>query len=131
MRNVFAILIIAALCSACAGAYLIPSNEKVEELIAANNVEPVDTITALMPIRLVYVNDRYGLITARSDQYLVEFRRQCRGLLAHSRIHLQPLENRGSLTIRAPFDKVNGCDVNKFFYLEDEVEVKLQALRQG
>jgi|GEM_PF-2397981 len=131
MRNILAVLVIAVLCSACADAYLIPSDERVEALVVANNLEPVDTIVALHPIRLVYVNDSYGLITARNDQYLVQFRRRCRGLQAHSRVHLQAKGNKGSLTIRAPFDLVNGCAVDHFFQLEDEAEMKLQELREG
>ncbi len=119
----------AVLCAACAGTYLVPSYAKVEELIASEELQSIDKITVLQPIRVSYVNDHFGLLEARNDQYLVRFPRVCRKLQAHSVFRLQPLETRGSLTLRAPFDKINNCDVSQFFLLDDDAKLHLQELR--
>jgi hypothetical protein len=130
MRSLFFLSLVIVSCVSCAGAYLIPSDKKVEDLIANNQLQAIDKITALSPIRLVYVNDRYGLIEARSKQYLVEFNGLCRGLRPHSVFNLSANDSRAAMTIRAKFDKITDCNVRQFFFVEEDVEPKLHKLRR-
>ena len=131
MRNIIVTVAVIISCSGCAGVYLIPTDKSVAELIESNELQPIDIITGLTPIRVSYVNDSYGLIIARNDQYLVEYARKCRGIRPHSVIHMTPMDSKGSLTIRAPFDKIQDCDISQFYYLEKDVELKLAALRES
>lgn len=130
MRSRYGLLCVIVACAGCAGAYLVPSDKKVADLIADNQLQAIDKITALNPVRLVYVNDRYGLIKARSKQYLVEFDGLCRGLQPHSVFHLSSNDSRAAMTIRAGFDKVTDCRVRQFFFVEEDVEPKLDKLRR-
>lgn len=114
--------------AACSTLFDAEEIEAVRDYVAANELKEVDKIRLYRQLDYTYVNDQYITVESRTGDFLVEFRRECRAL---SRTDFTPemVDRRdGSNVLRARFDTVRGCYIDKIYEISKEQREELNEL---
>lgn len=126
MKNL-TVLGVAFVLGACASAPLhaVPTNQNVDDYIHTAQLSEVDSIRKGNHDGWQYLNDRY-VIYRGNDDYLVEFRYNCRELADNSWIPADYIHDHRNL--RAGEDTIRGCIVQKIYPLTSGHRIELRHL---
>ena len=101
-------LVLLAACSTAS--YDTPSNEAVRDYIVAGELAEQDRLRTNRRGGWTYVNDRFIIFRGRDQDYLLEFRRECRELLGPVVVADVRRDHRN---LRPRFDTISGCMIQK------------------
>lgn len=95
-------------------------SEGVRDFIVVSELPEVDQISTRREKTIYYVSDDYIVMARRGEAYLVEFRSACHNLgdkpLSPEMFDVRRDPN----VIRAGYDTVRGCWIEKIYKLQDE-----------
>ncbi len=118
-----------ALAGACSTAnYAPPSNEGVHDYIVANELVEQDRIRTFGQSGWTYVNDRFVIFRGRDQDYLLEFRRECRDLRGPGVVADVRYDHRN---LRPRFDTISGCTIEKIYAINEGESIELKALGEA
>ncbi|MDJ0758729.1 MAG: DUF6491 family protein [Woeseiaceae bacterium] len=122
----------AAVCIAFLAACTAPKTrvetEAVRDFIAAAELAETDQVR-YRPTQtpgLNPINEEFALLRTRDSHFLVEFRQRCYALYDSSRI--TPDVRREGNVIRARFDTIRGCVIDKIFQIDAAQALELEQL---
>lgn len=87
----------------------------VEDFIVAAGLEELDMIRTRNDYGWDYLSDRFVIIETRDGEYLLRFQRLCREL---NEVPVQPDIRYDSNVLRARFDTLRGCRIDKLYAIE-------------
>lgn len=87
----------------------------VEDFIVAAELEELELIRTRNDYSWEYLSDRFVIIETRDGEYLLSFARRCRELYE---VPVQPDIRYDSNVLRARFDTLRGCRINKLYAIE-------------
>lgn len=93
--------------------------EAVYDYISANELQEIDKLRYYRQLHYRYINDYFVTVDTRTGNYLVEFKRECRAL---KQLEFTPemVDRRdGSDTLRARFDTIRGCYIDKIYTITE------------
>jgi hypothetical protein len=109
----------ALMLGACALPFDEQEIEAVYDYIAANDLQEVDKLRYYRQLHYRYINNFFVTVDTRTGNYLVEFKRECRAL---KQLEFTPemVDKRdGSDTLRARFDTIRGCYIDKIYTITE------------
>lgn len=120
----------ALLITACATPYDTQEIEATRDFVAATELEQVGEIRLQhrQPLNYHYLNDYFVTVDGRRADYLVEFRSKCRAL---NQVEFRPEMadiRHDSNVIRAKFDTIRGCHIDKIYAVSEEQREELEHL---
>lgn len=142
MYRVLLPIIAATLLSACASTSTpMPNNTAVEDFIAAADLEDTRSLRRRSADRWTAINEKYIIYTARREQYLVAFQRDCPALVEGlqcrevSGVIRGPADMLGCMDVRtgtndlrAGFDTLRGCVISEIYPLNEGQAAELKNL---
>lgn len=87
----------------------------VEDFIVAAELEELDMIRTRNDYGWEYLSERFVIIETRDGEYLLRFQRRCREL---NEVPVQPDIRYESNVLRARFDTLRGCRIDKLYAIE-------------
>lgn len=118
-----------ALLAACSTAsYDRPSNEAVRDYIVAGELAEQDRLRTNRRGGWTYVNDRFIIFRGRDQDYLLEFRRECRELLGPTVVADVRRDHRN---LRPRMDTISGCVIQKIYAIDEGQSIELKALGEA
>ena len=105
-------------------------SEAVRDFIVANELPETDHLTTKRKKSMYYLSDDYIVMANRGEAYLIEFRSTCRYLREKTMRPEMIDVRRDANVIRAGYDTVRGCWVEKIYPLEAEQANELFTLGQ-
>lgn len=87
----------------------------VEDFIVAAGLEELAMIRTRNDYGWEYLSDRFVIIETRDGEYLLRFQRRCREL---NEVPVQPDIRYDSSVLRARFDTLRGCRIDKLYAIE-------------
>ena len=97
-----------------------------EDFIEVGELEDTKEIRYRTDIHYEYLNEHYVLMKTRREQYLVKFARRCSEL--NDQFTVRPDYRREANVIRARFDTVRGCRIDKIYPVNDGQAEELKSL---
>lgn len=125
-RLMTGLLALAAACST--SSYVPPSNDAVRDYIVANELVEQDGIRTFGQEGLVRVNDRFIIFKGRRQDYLLEFRRECRE--RHEPVVVADLRH-DHRNLRPRFDTLGGCTIETIYAINKGESIELKALGEA
>jgi len=118
----------AGLLSGCAAQSGSTANDAVSDFIEVAELEALDVVRFRDQFSTRPLADRYALVQARGDYYLVVFRRRCHELYGS---RFQPDIRYDGKKLRAGIDTIRGCRIDQLFSVDQgqAEELKLVANR--
>ena len=113
---------------ACASPKTRVETEAVRDYIVAAELPEADQIR-YGPIQrpdLTPINEQFALINVRDRHYMLEFRRRCFALYDNTRI--TPDVRREGNILRARFDTVRGCVIDRIYQIDEAQALELEQL---
>ena len=123
--TLFGVLIALGAC-ASEPLYSVPAEETVADYVSVAQLDQVRHIRKGDHDSWRYVNDRYVIYSARTDDFLVEFRRNCNDLTDNSWIPADYIHDHRNL--RAGEDTIRGCIVDKIYAITNDQRIELRHL---
>lgn len=114
-----------ALFSGCAAQPESMENDAVSDFIAVAELEALDAVRFRDQFSTRPLADRYALVKARGDQYLVVFRRRCHELYGST---FQPDTRYDGKVLRAGADTIRGCRIDQIFSVDESQAEELKLL---
>ncbi len=103
-----------------------PVLEAFEDFIAVGELESTNEIRYRTDLHHEYLNEHYVLLKTRREQYLVKFDRRCSEL--NDQFFVKPDYRREANVIRARFDTIRGCRIDKIYPVNDGQAEELKSL---
>ncbi len=131
MRTALTILLLITL-AACStkDRAIKPTQETVDDFVESNELEELDRArTGVSGDSFRVVNDYYVIYESQRGTYLFAFVRRCMELRDNTFISAD--QRSDSNWIRARFDTLRGCRIDRIYALTDEQAKELRYLGQG
>jgi hypothetical protein len=96
--------------------------------VFANQLEEVDEIRFLRQFNYTYVNDWFVIVPTRTGDYLVAFDRDCYELRKTDFTPEMVDDRTDPNRLRARFDTIRGCHIDKIYEVSDEQSKELADL---
>lgn len=122
-RSILTLLI--ALLAGCAAQSDPKLDDAIEDFIAVSGLEELDSIKSRDQFRVSELSERYVFLTTRKDTYLARFTRRCYELNENQ---VTPDIRYDRWTLRARFDTIRGCQIEKFFAIDAAQAEELEML---
>lgn len=122
-RSIAALLLI--LLAACATPTGPDADQAIADFIAVSELEELRTVRMRHQFSYTEVTERYVILKARKDRYLVEFRRQCRELNEYD---VTPDRRRDRNALRSGIDTIRGCVIDRMFAIDEGQAQELEQL---
>ncbi len=122
-RSIAALLLI--LLAACATPTGPDTDQAIADFIAVSELAELRTVRTRHQYSYTEVTERYVILKARKDRYLVEFRRQCRELNEYD---ITPDIRREGNVLRSGIDTIRGCVIDRMFAIDLAQAEELQQL---
>lgn len=116
---------VAALLCGCAAQPEPTENDVVSDFIVVAELEALDTVRFRDQFSTRPLADRYALVKARGDQYLVVFRRRCHEL--YGSVYQPDIRYEGNV-LRAGSDTIRGCRIDRIFAIDESQAAELRLL---
>jgi len=113
MRLTF--ILAAALLSGCAAQTGPTKSDAIADFIAVSNLEAQDQLRFRDQFNYTQLTEKYLILKARDDYYLVEFKRRCREL---NRNEITPDIRYDRSVLRAGIDTIRGCPIERLFAID-------------
>ena len=126
--TLFGVLIALGAC-ATEPVYTVPAEQAVADYVQIAQLDQVDHIRKGAHDSWRYVNDRYVIYRARTDDFLVEFRRNCGVLTDNSWLPADYIHDHRNM--RAGEDTIRGCIVDRIYPITDIQRIELRHLPPG
>lgn len=121
------ILLAALSMAACGTMYNDQEIEATRDFVAANELQEVDDFRLFEQLNYRYINDHFVAVDTRRGDYLLEFRNRCRALTTNDFTPDMVDVRRDSSRIRARFDTIRGCRIDKIYSITED---QLNELRE-
>ncbi len=105
-----------ALLVACASQTEPTVSNAVADFIVVSELEEMDTVKTREQFSYKYLSERYVILQMRRENYLVQFSRRCREL---NEPYVTPDIRFDGNVLRAGFDTIRGCRIDKMFAIDD------------
>lgn len=105
-----------ALLVACASQTGPTVSDAVGDFIVVSELQEKDTLKTRDQYSYKYLSERYIILKTRGENYLVQFNRRCREL---NEPYVTPDVRFDSNTLRAGFDTIRGCRIDKMFAVDE------------
>ncbi len=122
-RSIAALLLI--LLAACATPTGPDTDQAIADFIVVSELAELRTVRTRHQYSYTEVTERYVILKARKDRYLVEFRRQCRELNEYD---ITPDIRREGNVLRSGIDTIRGCVIDRMFAIDLAQAEELQQL---
>lgn len=116
------------LATACGTLYDEQEIEATRDFIVANQLEEVDDFRLHERLSYHYLNDNFVSVDTRRGDYLLEFHTRCRAFTTQDFTRDMVDVRRDPSRIRARFDTLRGCRIDKIYKITDEQRKELRAL---
>ncbi len=103
-----------------------PVLQAFEDFIEVSELADTKEIRYRTDIHYEYLNEHYVLMKTRREQYLVKFARRCSEL--NDQFTVKPDYRREANVIRARFDTVRGCRIDRIYPVNDGQAEELKSL---
>jgi hypothetical protein len=123
--TLFGVLIALGAC-ASEPLYSVPAEETVANYARVAQLDQVNLIRKGGHDSWQYINDRYIVYRGRSDDFLVEFRRNCDGLTDNSWLPADYIHDHRNM--RAGEDTFRGCIVEKIYPITNDQRIELRHM---
>ncbi len=124
MKPVLILLLLAGL-SACGATPPRSEDQAVADFIAVSALEQHDSIRTRGQWDYDALGERYVILDSGNGKYLVEFRRRCHEL---DEREVTPDRRVQRNVLRARFDTIRGCVIERLYAIDDAAFVELQQL---
>ena len=118
-------LVILVLQAGCAARKDPAVSVAVEDFIAVAQLEELDKIRTRNDYSWEYLSERFIIVKTRDGEYLLRFQRRCRELYE---VPVQPDIRFEPNLLRARFDTVRGCRIDKLYAIEPGQADELRQL---
>lgn len=118
-------LLLITLLAACASSAQAPADNAVLDFIAVSELQPGDRVRTYGQWHYDALSDRYVVLNTRKEKYLVEFRRRCHEL---EELAVTPDLRYQRNVLRARFDTIRGCTIERLYAIDDAQARELQQL---
>ncbi|MGB5331136.1 MAG: DUF6491 family protein [Woeseiaceae bacterium] len=119
------LVLIVALLAGCAAQPDSKVDDAIEDFVAVSQLEELDSIKSREQFGISELSERYILLTTRKDTYLARFTRRCYELNENQ---VTPDIRFDRWTLRARFDTIRGCRIEKFFAIDAAQAEELEML---
>lgn len=119
------LVLIVALLAGCAGQSDTKVDDAIDDFVAVSGLEEIDSIKAREQFGITELSERYILLRTRKDTYLARFTRRCYELNENQ---VTPDVRFDRWTLRARFDTIRGCRIQKFFAIDAAQAEELEVL---
>lgn len=126
LRSTTGLLALAAACSTAS--YVPPSNDAVRDYIVTNELAEQDRIRTFGQDGWVIVNNRFIIYKGRFQDYLMEFRRECKEM--REPVIVANLR-RDDRNLRPRFDTMAGCTIETIYAINKGESIELKALGEA
>ncbi len=103
-----------------------PVLQAFEDFVEVGELQEAKEIRYRTDIHYEYLNEHYVLMKTRREQYLVKFARRCSEL--NDTFTVKPDYRREAHVIRARFDTVRGCRIDKIYPVNEGQAEELKSL---
>lgn len=114
-----------ALLAGCAAQSDTKVDDAIEDFVTVSGLEELDSINSREQFGISELSERYVLLTTRKDTYLARFTRRCYELNENQ---VTPDIRYDRWTLRARFDTIRGCRIEKFFAIDKAQAEELEML---
>ena len=118
-------LVILVLQAGCAARKDPAVSVAVEDFIAVAQLEELDKIRTRNDYSWEYLSERFIIVKTRDGEYLLRFQRRCRELYE---VPVQPDIRFEPNLLRARFDTIRGCRIDKLYAIEPGQADELRQL---
>lgn len=119
------LVLMIALLAGCAGQSDTKVDDAIDDFVAVSGLEEIDSIKAREQFGITELSERYILLRTRKDTYLARFTRRCYELNENQ---VTPDVRFDRWTLRARFDTIRGCRIQKFFAIDAAQAEELEVL---
>lgn len=123
VRFVAALLL--AMLAACAAEPETRTDDAMADFIGVSELEEASKATMRQQFALTEITDRYVVLKAHKDHYLVEFRHRC---YARDGGEITPDIRRERNVLRPGVDTIRGCRIGRIFVIDEAQAQELQQL---
>lgn len=116
---------VAAVLSGCAAQPASTENDVVSDFIVVAELEALDVVRFRDQFSTRPLVDRYALLQARGDHYLVRFRYRCHELYEN---RFPPDIRHDRSALRAGIDTIRGCRIDRIFSVDESQAEELKLL---
>lgn len=109
------LILAAALLSGCAAQTGPTRSDAIADFIAVSDIEAQDQLRFRDQFNYTQLTEKYLVLKARDDYYLVEFKRRCREL---NRNEITPDIRYDRNVLRAGIDTIRGCPIERLFAID-------------
>ena len=113
------------LTAGCAATRAPAVDDAVQDFIAVSGLAEQEKIRTRGGYRYDALGERYVIVSAAKQKYLVQFTRRCRELYETA---ITPDIRRDANVLRARYDTVRGCRIDRIYAVEDVQADELMAL---
>jgi len=124
MKRLIAMLVPGVLVG-CAVQTGLTVDDAVVDYIAVSELQTLRTARMRHQWSYKQVTERYVIVSARDDHYLVEFRRRCREL---SDRHVTPDLRHERNVLRSGIDTIRGCRIDRMFAIDKAQAQELEQI---
>lgn len=121
------VLLAALLAGACSTGYDEQEIEATRDFVVANELAEVDSFRQFKQLNYHYINDYFVTVDTRRGDYLLEFKSRCRALTSRNFTPEMVDIRRDPARIRARFDTIRGCRIDKIYGITED---QLNELRE-
>ncbi|MDJ0917901.1 MAG: DUF6491 family protein [Woeseiaceae bacterium] len=124
----FAVCLTPLALQACSTPQPRAETEAVRDYIAAAELEETDQIRYRTMSNFEHrpINEEFAVLATHDEHYLLEFRRRCFAL--YDTTFITPDVRRDSNTLRAGFDTIRGCVMEKIYPIDEAQALELGQL---
>jgi len=130
------VVVAAGLAMACASGCAAQDDKKkpstqdvtqaVKDFIEVRELESVDTLRSGSSDRWYEIGNEYLVYQARRDEFLIAFTRRCHEL--NDNTHIKVDKRWDSNVLRARFDTIRGCRIDKIYALDEAEAAELKNI---
>ena len=124
MKGIFAALM-ATVLIACASQPDTRVNDAVDDFIVVSELKELDTVRMREQFHYTNLSEDYIILRTRKEKYLVKFQRRCREL---NESEIKPDVRFERNTLRAGFDTIRGCRIDRMYAIDDSQAQELVHL---
>lgn len=101
------------------------ANDAIADFIVVSELKPKDIVRLRDQFNYDYLSENYVVLKARGDYYLVQFQRRCHELRERE---ITPDKRFDRNTLRAGFDTIRGCRIDRMFAIDAAQAKELEFL---
>jgi len=125
-RTIAAVLL--TLLAGCATQAGPSADDPIADFIAVSELAELRTVRMRQQFSYTEVTERYVILKAHKDRYLVEFRRRCREL---NEYEVTPDRRQDRNVLRSGIDTIRGCIIDRMFAIDIGQAQELEHLGQA